>query len=138
MDHIKNYDRLTLEQLYPKLRSRIISETRKLLVIKNNIKLTMGCNVSWKIITKDTNESKFINQTVKTTTIEAYSKDEVDNVVDKLFDKLDKLFNTMKHKESGYALSKIHHLFIEFFLLNPLEVLHIFLHLKNLVMQKAV
>ena len=53
-----------------------------------------------------TNETKFINQTVKTTTIEAYSKDEVDNAVDKLFDKLELLFNTIKHKESGYTLKK--------------------------------
>ena len=81
----------------------------------------MGCNVSWKIINKETNETKFINQTVKTTTIEAYSKDEVDNVLDKLFDKLELLFNTMKHKESGYTLKKIHHLFIESVSIKPVR-----------------
>ena len=88
LDHIKKYDSLELTPLYPKLRNIIIKESRKLLVITNNIKLTMGCNSTWLIIDKETDESKSITHTVKTTTIEVYSKDEVDNVLDKLFNKL--------------------------------------------------
>ena len=106
LEHIKGYDTLNLTQLYPKLKNRIYNEVRKLLVIKNNIKLTMGCNSTWLIIDKETDESKSITHTVKTTTIEVYSKDEVDNVLDKLFNKLELLFTTMKHKESGYTLKK--------------------------------
>ena len=97
---------MDLTQLYPKLGNRIYIESRKLLIIKNNINLTMGCNVSWKILNKETNEEKFINQTVKTTTIEVYSKDEVDNVLDKLFDKLELLVSNLKYKKSGYTLKK--------------------------------
>ena len=47
LDHIKGYDGLSLSTLYPKLRSRIYSESKKLLIIKNNIKLTMGCNATF-------------------------------------------------------------------------------------------
>ena len=121
MDHIKGYDTLNLTQLYPKLKNRIYNEVRKLLVIKNNIKLTMGCNSTWLIIDKETDESKSITHTVKTTTIEVYSKDEVDNVLDKLFNKLELLFTTMKHKESGYTLKKIHYLFVESFSIKPIR-----------------
>ena len=66
----------------------------------------MGCNTTWMKINKDTEEIKFINQTVKTTTIEAYSKDEVDNVLDKLFDKLELLVSNLKYKKPGYTLKK--------------------------------
>ena len=47
----------------PKLKNRISNEVRKLLVIKNNIKLTMGCNATW--INRETDELKTITQTVK-------------------------------------------------------------------------
>ena len=66
----------------------------------------MGCNATWITINKETNEIKSITQTVKTTTIEVYSKDEVDNVLDKLFDKLELLVSHLKYKKSGYTLKK--------------------------------
>ena len=81
----------------------------------------MGCNSTWLLIAKDADESKTITHTVKTTTIEVYSKEELNNVVDKLFDKLELLFSTMKHKESGYTLRKINYLFVESFSIKPIR-----------------
>ena len=103
MDHIKGYTTLDLTQLYPKLRNKILNETRKLLMIKNNIKLTMGMKATWIRFDKETGETESLTQPVKTTTIEVYSKDEVDNVLDKLFDKLELLVSNLKYKKSGYT-----------------------------------
>ena len=54
LNHIKEFDRLNLNELYPKLRNIIYEETRKLLIIKNNIKLTIGCNATFAIQNKET------------------------------------------------------------------------------------
>jgi hypothetical protein len=58
LDHIRGYDKLNLTQLYPKLKTRIYNEARKLLVIKNNIKLTMGCNATFIKNKKDDNKER--------------------------------------------------------------------------------
>ena len=47
LNHIKEFDSLNLAELYPKLRKRIYEESRKLLIIKNNIKITIGCNATF-------------------------------------------------------------------------------------------
>ena len=50
-----------------------------------------------------------------------YSNDEVSDVLDKLFNNLEELFETMKFKKSGYTLEKIHYLFIESFSVKPIR-----------------
>lgn len=42
VDHIKGFDGMTLTEKYPKLKTRMYNEGRKLLVIKNTMKLTDG------------------------------------------------------------------------------------------------
>ena len=121
LDHIKGYTTLDLTQLYPKLRNKILNETRKLLIIKNNIKLTMGMKATWIRFDKETGETESLTQPVKTTTIEVYSKDNVNDVLDKLFDKLELLVANLKYKKSGYTLKKIHYIFVESFSIKPIR-----------------
>ena len=121
LEHIKEFDSLTLTALYPKLRNIIYAETRKLLIIKNNIKLTIGCYATFMKLNKETDTIEKITQTVKAPHIIVYSKDEVSEVLDKLFKKLEELFETMKFKQSGYSLDKIHYIFIESFSVKPVR-----------------
>ena len=104
LDHIKGYTTLDLTQLYPKLRNKILNETRKLLIIKNNIKLTMGMKATWIRFDKETGETESLTQPVKTTTIEIYSKDNVNDVLDKLFDNLVILVLNLNFKKYNYTL----------------------------------
>ena len=73
--------------------------------------MTVGCKSSWgkndinfiddddKIMDEPVKKDfdQIIKQTVKTKTIEVYSKDEVENVIDRLFNDLEKLFSNMNH-----------------------------------------
>ncbi len=121
LNHIKEFDSLNLSEIYPRLRKRIYEERRKLLIIKNNIKLTIGCYATFMKLDKETDTIEKITQPVKAPTIIVYSKDEVSEVLDKLFKKLEELFANMKFKKSGYSLEKIHYIFIESFSVKPLR-----------------
>jgi hypothetical protein len=77
VDHVKGYDKLDLTALFPKLKDRVIIEARKLMTIKNNIKIVIGVNSTW--IHKE--ENKDITQIVKTKIKTVYSKDELNRVI---------------------------------------------------------
>ena len=62
-----------------------------------------------------------ITQNVKAPNITVYSRDEVSEVLEKLFKKLEELFETMKFEQSGYSLEKIHYIFIESFSVKPVR-----------------
>ena len=74
---------------------------------------------TWIRFEKETGETESLTQPVKTTTIEVYSKDNVNDVLDKLFDKLELLVSNLKYKKSGHTLKKIHYLCIESFSIKP-------------------
>ena len=78
-------------------------------------------NATWIRFDKETGESESLTQPVKATTIEVYSGDNVNDVLDKLFDKLELLVSNLKYKQSGYTLKKIHCIFIESFSIQPVR-----------------
>ena len=110
-----------IERLKQELRKRIYEESRKLLIIKNNIKITIGCNATFMKQNTETGNIVKITQNVKAPNITVYSRDEVSEVLEKLFKKLEELFETMKFKQSGYSLEKIHYIFIESFSVKPVR-----------------
>ena len=65
LNHIKEFDSLNLSELYPKLRTRIYEESGKLLIIKNNIKITIGCNATFMKQNTETGNIVKITQNVK-------------------------------------------------------------------------
>ena len=133
LDHIRIYDKLTINELLPKLRKYIIIGAKDLIAIKNNIKLTIGCKSSWgkydvNFIDDDDEDiaekdefDKVIVQTIKTKAVEVYSRDALDDVIDNLFDSLERLFANMNHKQSGLTLIKIHNVFLESFSIVPIR-----------------
>ena len=84
------------------------------MIIKTNVKLALGMNATFiKHSAKDpfadkieyeTEENKSSIQTKQTP---VYSKEKVESVVNNLIDQLDELYETFKHKSSGWALKKI-------------------------------
>jgi hypothetical protein len=116
VDHVPSYGNLDFRALYIKLRDRIYSEARKLMTIKSNIKLAMGVNVSF--MDKD---KQVFTQTVETKVRTVYSKDELQQVLLELANDINKLFEAMRHAGSGFALTKIHYIFLESYDIKPVR-----------------
>ncbi|NDB82316.1 MAG: hypothetical protein EB127_06190, partial [Alphaproteobacteria bacterium] len=116
VDHIQGYDKLNLTELFPKLKDRVINEARKLMTIKNNIKLILGVNSTWSHPIYDD-----VTQPVKTKNKTVYSKAELNRVIQELFNELEELFVNMKHKQSNWSLKKIHYIFLESYDIKPVR-----------------
>jgi hypothetical protein len=116
VDHFeKPYD-VDFRSLYAKIRDRIYNEARKIMTIKNNIKLAMGVSSTWTH--KDLGDVK---QPVQTQIRTVYSKDELKQALNKLSNTLIELFLNMKLKDSFWSLKKIHYFFLESYDIKPVR-----------------
>lgn len=97
----------------------------------------MGFNATFAKKNKETGDVEKTTQTVKTKIMIVYNKNELNEALDKLFNNLQKLFEILKLIKSGFTLETIHYL-LNRCIINLLEILLIFQHLRNLAILNVV
>ena len=66
-------------------------------------------------------QKSVISVIIQTKQTPVYSKEKVESVVNNLIDQLDELYETFKHKSSGWALKKIHYVYLESYKNKPIR-----------------
>ena len=140
LDH-SIYDFKTLAEIFPMIKEKLITEVKKILLIKGvvNCKMLLGVESTfvrvqpndkkekniyvWKYTKNKKNEDinvyEELTKHVKTKIITVYSKKKIDEYINTLYDKLISLFVSDNAPNTKWILKRINYIFVELFEIKP-------------------
>ena len=127
IDHLKTSEHDFLVYM-SKIKSKVISEINKLLLIKNNIKVGLGFDATWikkkiKDPFKDEVEHEDLEdrKPLDAKHITIYNKDTVDKALNTMIQELEQKIEAIKLKDTGWSIKRIHVVYLKSFTENPVR-----------------
>ena len=128
IDHVKKSEYNFLN-LMANIKSKVISEINKLLLIKNNLKVGLGVEATWvKVQDRHLHESdiiidedeQFHGFNIKRLTLDSkhitiYNKENVDSVLSNMMKDLEEKIESVRLSDTGWSIKRIHSIYLKSF-----------------------